>query len=76
VVGVLALTQVGIMDVSYFTTATKLELVEGAAAISMTIFCYYYCQSAVVAVREIMLRGPRISNAWGDAVKEPTRLTS
>jgi hypothetical protein len=33
-----------------------LELLEAGAVTAMTVFCYYYCRGAVMAVREIMLR--------------------
>jgi hypothetical protein len=48
--------KVGDVDINYLAIATNLELAEEVAVTAITIFCYYYCQSALVAVREILLR--------------------
>jgi len=48
------LTQAGGADVDRTTTAIGLELMEVGAVIAMTMFCYYYCRSAVIAVKELL----------------------
>jgi hypothetical protein len=49
------LTHVGGVDAARLSTAIQLELLEVGAVTAMTIFCYYYCQSAVIAVKELMV---------------------
>jgi hypothetical protein len=48
--------KVGDVDINYLANAIKLELVEESAVTAITMFCYYYCQSAIVSVREVLLR--------------------
>jgi len=49
----------GGVHVDHVATAINLEVVEGAAVVAITILCYYYCRSAIIAVREIMLRNKK-----------------